>query len=180
MSGLTGALQAATGIEKIELPFSTLMELPDVLRASDFEVQCVIAQNKEHVFVYDVFEKSANVVAAGLAIDIGTTTVSAVMVDMLTGRILAKASSGNGQIRYGADVINRIIESQKPGGHKKLQDAIIDETLNPMIQQMSRAAGLSSRSDLPAVRGRQLHHEPSAVGYQRRSIAYGALYSGLL
>ena len=78
-------------------------------------------------------------------IDIGTTTVSAVMVDMLTGRILAKASSGNGQIRYGADVINRIIESQKPGGHKKLQDAIIDETLNPMIQQMSRAAGLSSR-----------------------------------
>lgn len=142
---LTRALQAATGIEKIELPFSTLMELPDVLRASDFEVQCVIAQNKEHVFVYDVFEKSANVVAAGLAIDIGTTTVSAVMVDMLTGRILAKASSGNGQIRYGADVINRIIESQKPGGHKKLQDAIIDETLNPMIQQMSRAAGLSSR-----------------------------------
>ena len=141
---LTRALQAVTGIEKIELPFSTLMELPDVLRASDFEVQCVIAQNKEHVFVYDVFEKSANVVAAGLAIDIGTTTVSAVMVDMLTGRILAKASSGNGQIRYGADVINRIIESQKPGGHKKLQDAIIDETLNPMIQQMSRAAGLSS------------------------------------
>ena len=86
---LTRALQAVTGIEKIELPFSTLMELPDVLRASDFEVQCVIAQNKEHVFVYDVFEKSANVVAAGLAIDIGTTTVSAVMVDMLTGRILA-------------------------------------------------------------------------------------------
>lgn len=38
---LTRALQAATGIEKIELPFSTLMELPDVLRASDFEVQCV-------------------------------------------------------------------------------------------------------------------------------------------
>ncbi len=84
-------------------------------------------------------------VAAGLAIDIGTTTVSAVAVDMLTGKILAKASSGNGQIRYGADVINRIIESQKPGGHKKLQDAIIDETLNPMIQQMSRAAGISSR-----------------------------------
>ena len=141
----TRALQAATGIKKIELPFSVLMELPNVLRASDFEVQCVIAQNKEHVFVYDVFEKSAEVVAAGLAIDIGTTTVSAVMVDMLTGRILAKASSGNGQIRYGADVINRIIESQKPGGHKKLQDAIIDETLNPMIQHMSRAAGLSSR-----------------------------------
>ncbi|MFR3423616.1 MAG: hypothetical protein ACLTTO_08515 [Lachnospiraceae bacterium] len=33
---------------------------------------------------------------------------------MTDGKILAKGSSGNGQIRYGADVINRIIESRKP------------------------------------------------------------------
>ena len=64
---------------------------------------------------------------AGLAVDIGTTTVSAVLVDMLTGKILAKGSAGNGQIRYGADVINRIIEQQKVGGRKRLQDAIIGE-----------------------------------------------------
>ncbi len=142
---LTRALQVETGIEKTELPFSTLMELPDVLRASDFEVQCVIAQNKEHVFVYDVLDGKTDAVAAGLAIDIGTTTVSAVAVDLISGKILAKASAGNGQIRYGADVINRIIESQKPGGHKKLQDAIIDETLNPMIHQMCHAAGIKPR-----------------------------------
>ena len=52
----------------------------------------------------------------GLAIDIGTTTVSGLLVNMLTGEVLGKASAGNGQIRYGADVINRIIESTKPGG----------------------------------------------------------------
>ena len=45
--------------------------------------------------------------------------------NMETGEILAKASSGNGQIRFGADVINRIIEQQKPGGKKKLQDACL-------------------------------------------------------
>ena len=59
----------------------------------------------------------------GLAVDIGTTSVAALIVDMRTGKILAKGSTGNGQIRYGADVINRIIESMKPGGRKKLQDA---------------------------------------------------------
>ncbi len=70
----------------------------------------------------------------GLAIDIGTTTVSAVMINMETGEILAKAFSGNGQIRYGADVINRIIESRSLAAMKKLQDAnAIKETLNPMI-----------------------------------------------
>ena len=86
-------------------------------------------------FVYDIFGKDEEVVVGGLAVDIGTTTVSAVLINMETGEILAKASSGNGQIRFGADVINRIIEQQKPGGKKKLQDAVIKETINPMIAQ---------------------------------------------
>ena len=52
---------------------------------------------------------------------------------MTTGKIVAKGSSGNGQIRYGADVINRIIEQGKPGGRKKLQNAIVKETLVPIL-----------------------------------------------
>lgn len=72
----------------------------------------------------------------GLAVDIGTTTVSAIIINMLDGEILAKGSTGNGQIRYGADVINRIIESVKPGGKEKLQKAIVEETLNPLIANM--------------------------------------------
>ena len=65
--------------------------------------------------------------------------------NMENGEILAKSSAGNGQIRFGADVINRIIESQKPGGHERLQNAIIKETLNPMISNMCRAAKISSQ-----------------------------------
>ena len=79
----------------------------------------------------------------GLAIDIGTTTVSVLLVDMTTGDILAKATTGNGQIRYGADVINRIIEQQKPGGIKKLQDAIITDTLIPLIDNICDATGVN-------------------------------------
>jgi len=72
----------------------------------------------------------------GLAIDIGTTTVSALLVDMNNGDKLAKATTGNAQIRYGADVINRIIEQQKPEGVKKLQDAIVKDTLIPLIDKL--------------------------------------------
>ena len=79
-------------------------------------------------------------VIGGLAIDIGTTTVSAVLINMENGEILAKSSAGNGQIRFGADVIKRIVESQKPGGQKKLQDAVIKETINPMIHEMCKSA----------------------------------------
>ena len=142
---LSWALEDATGLSIIRIPYSVLKKLPDVLRASNFSVQCVIRVTKKDVFVYDILPADAKVIAGGLIVDIGTTTVSALLVDMLTGEILAKASAGNGQIRYGADVINRIIESAKPGGQKRLQDAIVKETLNPMIRQMCASAGFSGQ-----------------------------------
>ena len=140
---LSWALQAALDIPRVRIPFRVLRKLPDVLRDSNFKVKCVVRTTEENVFVYDIFAQEKDIKAVGLAIDIGTTTVSAVLIDMQTGEILAKASAGNGQIRYGADVINRIIEQQKPGGRKKLQDAVIKETINPMVQEMCKNAGIN-------------------------------------
>ncbi|MDO5135539.1 MAG: corrinoid activation/regeneration protein AcsV [Eubacteriales bacterium] len=141
---LTRALKKFMNLRQVRIPYSVLKKLPDVLRSSDYQVKCVLRTTPNDMFVYDVLEKDKELVVGGLAIDIGTTTVSGVLVNMENGEILAKASSGNGQIRYGADVINRIIEQQKPGGKKKLQDAVIKETINPMIAQMCRAAGVPS------------------------------------
>lgn len=143
---LSWALEEATGLSVIRIPYSVLKKLPDVLRESKFQVQCVIRVTARDVFVYDILPADRKAVAGGLIVDIGTTTVSALLVDMLTGEILAKASAGNGQIRYGADVINRIIESAKPGGQKRLQDAIIRETLNPMIARMCASADFSCQN----------------------------------
>ena len=136
---LTRAIQKVTGKDKIDIPYSVMRKMPDILRSSNFDVQCVIRIAKDNVFVYDIYEKAATVVIGGLAIDIGTTTVSALIINMENGEVIAKGSSGNGQIRYGADVINRIIESSKTDGIKHLQDAIIKETINPMIAQMCQA-----------------------------------------
>ena len=139
---LMRALKKQMQAEHVILPYTVICKMADVLRETNFSVRCVIGRtgSQGNVFVYDIFPKDAEVVIGGLAIDIGTTTVSALLIDMISGDILGKASSGNGQIRYGADVINRIIESAKPGGRRRLQKAIIDETINPLIQQMCRAA----------------------------------------
>ena len=72
----------------------------------------------------------------GLAVDIGTTTVTAALLDLDSGSVISECSLGNGQIKYGADVINRIIRSSKPGGREKLRAAILYETLVPMIDKM--------------------------------------------
>lgn len=142
---LTRALEEATGCERIELPFYPMSRLPKALRDAEWKVR-ILGEKKDGTFtVYDVTGQDDNAPMCGLAIDIGTTTVSAVLFDLKDGRLLSKASGGNGQIRYGADVINRIIEQGKPGGRKKLQDAIIKETLVPLIAEMCKDAKLSAR-----------------------------------
>ena len=139
---LIWAIQAAAGAEKVKLTYQVLKKLPDVLRDNGFHVNAVLKKSGHGVLVYDVLPPADKKICAA-AIDIGTTTVSAVILDMESGELLAKASAGNGQIRYGADVINRIIESTKDGGREKLQKAIIEETINPMLQNMCRAAGIT-------------------------------------
>lgn len=95
------------------------------------------------LFVYDILPAGENRVC-GVAVDIGTTTVTAVLADLLSGSILSRASAGNAQIRYGADVINRIIAASREGGLKLLQDAVVTDTLKPMIERMCRSCGIGT------------------------------------
>ena len=81
--------------------------------------------------------------SVGVAIDIGTTTCTAAMLDLATKNVLGKSSMGNGQIRYGADVINRIIQQSKEGGVEKLQKAVREETILPIIEELLKESGKS-------------------------------------
>ena len=144
---LTWAVQSALGVENVKIPFSVMVKLAHTLRLNRFKV-CVKGELQGDTFLCMEVCDPADTAIVGCAIDIGTTTVTMVLTDLESGKLLAKGSSGNGQIRYGADVINRIIEQGRPGGKKKLQDAIVKETLTPIIANLCRTAGISSRSIL--------------------------------
>jgi len=144
---LLRAVEAATGVDesRIILPYSVLRDLSRVLRDSAFSVKCVISRDQDRVLIRDVLPQDSAAPLAGFALDLGTTSLAGVLVDLETGKILAKASGGNGQIRYGADVINRIIESGKEGGRRRLQDAVVKESIIPMLSSMYRASGIDPR-----------------------------------
>ena len=144
---LTWAIQSALGVENVKIPFSVMVKLAHTLRINRFQV-CVKGEVQGDTFLCMEVCDPADTAIVGCAIDIGTTTVTMVLTDLTNGKLLAKGSSGNGQIRYGADVINRIIEQGKNGGKKKLQDAIVKETLTPIIANLCRTAGISARSIL--------------------------------
>ena len=144
---LTWAIQSAAGVEKVEIPYAVMVRLAHVLRENNFHV-CVKGELKGDTFHCMDITAPTDTAIVGCAIDIGTTTVSMVLTDLTSGKLLAKGSGGNGQIRYGADVINRIIEQGRPGGRKKLQDAIIKDTLTPIIANLCKTANISARSIL--------------------------------
>ena len=144
---LTWAIQSELGVEKVHIPFCVMVKLAKVLREFDFHVT-VKGRLEDSTFHCMELCGPEDKLLVGCAIDIGTTTVTMVLADLENGKILAKGSSGNGQIRYGADVINRIIQQSRPGGAEVLRKAIVDETLNPIIKNLCRSAKCTPESIL--------------------------------
>ena len=141
---LTLALQDALGCQEVRLSYPVVHKLAAVLRQSVFHVMAAGTLHDGVMQVMDLRPFDAPQPMCGLAIDIGTTTVSAVLMDLKTGKLLAKGSGGNGQIRYGADVINRIVEQGRPGGVERLQKAIVEETLQPLTKALCGSAGVDA------------------------------------
>jgi uncharacterized 2Fe-2S/4Fe-4S cluster protein (DUF4445 family) len=75
----------------------------------------------------------------GVAVDIGTTTVVAHLLDLQTGERLATVSDVNAQRRFGADVISRIQYSME-NGHSSLTN-LIRSQIAGFITDLCRKTG---------------------------------------
>ncbi|MCK5739930.1 DUF4445 domain-containing protein, partial [bacterium] len=77
----------------------------------------------------------------GLAVDVGTTTVAGMLIDLNTGKWLASASRTNPQTKHGDDVVSRIDFSSQPEGLQDLGTEI-HECLNDIITELLKQTGL--------------------------------------
>jgi uncharacterized 2Fe-2S/4Fe-4S cluster protein (DUF4445 family) len=75
----------------------------------------------------------------GIALDLGTTTLVAQLVDLRDGQILAVETSLNPQARYGADIMSRIQLSVHEGKQKALEDLIRGRT-GQLVKLVTRHA----------------------------------------
>ena len=114
--------------------------LPRALRESEWNITLLLLRGKHKGETFRIIDVEAGDTTSrlyGLAVDIGTTTCSGVLVDLNTGKIIAEASGYNGQIRYGEDVISRIIYAGRPGGLQALQEKVV-ATINTIIEDICR------------------------------------------
>ncbi|NOX66675.1 MAG: ATP-binding protein [Chlorobi bacterium] len=64
----------------------------------------------------------------GIALDIGTTTLVAQLIDLSTGQVMAVQTSRNPQTRYGSDIMSRVLHGLTEEGSAELKKLIRDET----------------------------------------------------
>jgi uncharacterized 2Fe-2S/4Fe-4S cluster protein (DUF4445 family) len=81
----------------------------------------------------------------GVAIDLGTTTVAAVLVSLATGAVLAEASVLNRQITYGEELLTRITYARTAAGLQHLQSAAV-ESINEAIGRLAAQAQVPANS----------------------------------
>jgi uncharacterized 2Fe-2S/4Fe-4S cluster protein (DUF4445 family) len=79
----------------------------------------------------------------GAAVDIGTTTVTVWLVDLLNGEVVSQTAEYNGQIARGEDVISRIIYARRPEQLAELQQLVIG-TINHLLASACRQVGADS------------------------------------
>ena len=77
----------------------------------------------------------------GFAVDIGTTTVVVLLVDLTNGEILSRAGGFNEQIRFGDNVLTRIDAGRTPEAVAEMQAAVVCETFVPLLVQACGKAG---------------------------------------
>ena len=77
----------------------------------------------------------------GAAVDIGTTTVALMLVDLADGQIVGRASAFNRQMHLGDNVLTRInMCCIDPDAVTTLQRAVVDETISPLLAQAAAEA----------------------------------------
>ncbi len=80
----------------------------------------------------------------GVALDIGTTTDVATLIDLRTGGAVAVASAINRQASFGGDVIARMAHAMKGDDEiEQLRQAVV-ETINGLLEQVYAESGVAA------------------------------------
>ena len=146
---LETALRRTAGIDQLNASLEQIRNLGPVLRASDWRVALTFDAGREDdgtaqlIRVQPATEAEGEPLC-GLAIDIGTTTVTTWLVDLQTGKVMHQASEYNQQITRGEDVISRIIYGSKGTGGDELRDLVL-ETINGLVETSCSRAGLDHK-----------------------------------
>lgn len=133
---LVDEVHRATGIRVVEVTLSATRQLSRLLESRCRDLALTLSVRVGGWMLVEVVAGERCTPAFGIALDIGTTTVIGLLVDLESGRVLGKASRYNQQITLAADVASRISAARTDAQVKRLQRLVVSETVNPIIDEL--------------------------------------------
>lgn len=115
-----------------------LHQLPDILRKGSYEVSAAIYNNT----ILDVQGKSQDRACYGVALDIGTTTVAGVLINLQNGREECVYSALNPQKLHGDDVITRIDYTMEHSEGLSVLNGLTRDEIKKMLRHFAQEAGV--------------------------------------
>ena len=129
---------------KLELTIPVIRKLPSILREHDFKVTVTLVRpvrDDGKTLITNIQPSDTTDKNYAIALDIGTTTIYAQLIDLRSGESLAEDGDFNGQISYGEDVISRMMFAEKGDGLEKLQQTVVG-TINKVLTKIINRAGV--------------------------------------
>jgi uncharacterized 2Fe-2S/4Fe-4S cluster protein (DUF4445 family) len=137
---LSTGLRQQAGIDQVQISLGLLQKLGKILRAGEWDVTAILDmhptdQPLSTPRLIDVIPGKELIPPPlwAAAIDIGTTTVTVWLVDLITGQVRAQPAQYNQQISRGEDVVSRIIFAGKDGGQENLRQLVLT-TINELLE----------------------------------------------
>ncbi|WP_127104513.1 ASKHA domain-containing protein [Pararhodobacter zhoushanensis] len=153
MERLAQALKDQWQIEAIEAGPPVLRKLQPVLRKGQWSVTAAVFRDHHGgaAKLLDVFPGFYDGPLAGLAIDLGSTTIAAHLCDLRDGRVLASGGVMNPQIRFGEDLMSRVSYAMmNPGGDVEMTASVRD-ALNALAISVAAEAVIDPRAIMETV-----------------------------
>ena len=141
---LSLALQEQWDIEKVVVPSSLLAKLQPALRKGKWRVTVALnrGRDRDAARILEIWPGLHEDGIHGLAVDVGSTTIAAHLIDLQTGEIMASSGQMNPQIRFGEDLMSRVSYSMmNPGGAEEMTTALRD-TLNALALGVAEEASV--------------------------------------
>jgi len=147
---VSAAIEAHFGLEGVTMDFGALQGLQAALGAGARKVTAAVRVDGPAPRIVSVFAGYTEELT-GLAVDIGSTTIAAHLVDLMSGEIVASQGVGNPQIRFGEDLMSRVSYAMMNEGGAGALTETVRAAVNSLITELLEAAGRSRASLLDAV-----------------------------
>ncbi|MBI4595768.1 MAG: DUF4445 domain-containing protein [Candidatus Tectomicrobia bacterium] len=133
----------------LQMGLHCIRRVSKVLRNGHWQITATLGVRGGTTEVIQLEEGDTQIHNYGVAVDIGTTTVVAHLLDLNNGKTVDAQAMYNSQVRYGEDVINRIIYATQDNHLEELHQVIVND-INSLITAMVGNTGIKLH-DITAV-----------------------------